>query len=266
MAGRVVQMVHGRGACTFASYGMLLSGITTTPKMISLSQAVNVIMLSILAIPIFGLAMIVIKISATLSLLRVKHSRPWKLCHPLSDWWDITNSTPHCVDANTIHILSIAGSVIGIATDVLLSLSPITFLWTLHRPVRERVLVCLLMGMCLFASVASIVKLVIVLKWDPKPGDDIWAVSMSISTWRVTELFFGIMAGCLPILKPPLERCLGRFGIALGQYQEEELYTDGPRGRNFMVKPIPISFSGKQMDGRLEGSGLSITKTGSEGG
>jgi hypothetical protein len=290
---------------------MLLPGVIVTPKMISLGEGMNAIMLSILAIPVFGLAITVIKISACLSLLRVKHSRPWKvglyiiiglmggweiggfigffqLCRPLSDWWDITNPTPQCVDARIIRILSLAGSVIGISTDVLLSLSPITFLWTLRRPVRERVLVCLLMGMGLFASVASIVKLCIILQWAPKPGDDIWALSMSITTWTVTELFFGIMAGCLPFLKPLIERCLGRIGISVGEYQDEEVYTDGPRGHNFILKPVLISFSDSQMnrtvavdtrDGTLnestavssasggpENSNLSMTKTESQGG
>lgn len=241
--------------------------------MISLAEAINAVMLSVLAIPVFGLGIVVIKISAALSLLRVKRSKPWKvglyaiiglmgsweigsfigffqLCRPVSDWWDITNPTPQCVDGNTMRILSMTGSVIGIGTDVLLALSPITFLWTLRRPVGERLLVCLLMGMGLFASVASIVKLCIVLRWPPKPEDDIWATSVAISTWTVTELFFGIMAGCLPFLKPLIERCLGRIGISVGRVKEEEIYTDGPTGvgLNFMLKPVPISFSDLRND------------------
>ena len=248
--------------------------------MITLAEAMNAVMLSVLSIPVFGLGIVVIKISAALSLLRVKHSMPWKvglyaiiglmgsweigsfigffqLCHPVSDWWDITNPTPHCVDGNTLRILSMTGSVIGIGTDVLLALSPMTFLWTLRRPVGERLLVCLLMGMGLFASIASIVKLCIVLKWPPKPGDDVWAVSTAISTWTVTELFFGIMAGCLPFLKPLIERCLGRIGISVDRPREREgeIYTDGPRGvvwPNFMMKPVPISISDLQNDHQSE--------------
>jgi hypothetical protein len=92
----------------------------------------NVVMLSAIVIPIFGAAMIIIKVSAALSLRRVKRSTPWKvglyaiiglmgsweiesfigvsqLCRPISDWWDIINTTPHCVDPNVMGILSMTG-------------------------------------------------------------------------------------------------------------------------------------------------------------
>jgi len=228
---------------------------------ISFATASNAIMLAYFAIPCWGWAMTCIKISVALSLLRVKQSMPWKIglyglvafqlvytvgsfifvfqvCHPLSDWWDITVANPHCMDATVIRIVSTTGSFINIVTDLLLSLTPITFLWRLNRPVRERILVCLLMGLGLFASVASIVKLLIVLNWVRQPGDDLWSMAEAIATWTVTEQFFAITAACLPFLKPLVERLLGRMGFSLTKYPSRELYPGGPRGRSFGMKPI----------------------------
>jgi len=59
-----------------------------------------------------------------------------------------------------------------------------------------------LMGMGSFASVASIIKLVLVMKWSRQPeGDDLWAMAENMNTWSVTEQFFAVMAACLPFLK-----------------------------------------------------------------
>ena len=55
------------------------------------------------------------------------------------------------------------GGSLNITTDVLLlPLALATFLRSLNRPLRERVLVCALMSMGLLASVSSIVKTVLV--------------------------------------------------------------------------------------------------------
>jgi len=265
-------MANKQKVLAVACYGLLMGQIILSPTTISIAEASRAIMLAYFAIPCWGWAMTFIKISVALSLLRLKHSTPWKvglyaiigvqtlwsvgsfiyffqICHPLSDWWDLTKPTQNCLDASIVRIISTTGSVINIVTDVLLSLSPITFLWRLNRPVRERVLVCLLMGMGLFASVASIVKLCIVLTWVSRPGDDLWSMAVSIATWTVTEQFFAIMASCLPFLKQLVQRCLGRIGFKMTDYHSEEMYTDGPRGPNFALKPIPLSSSDEQNDG-----------------
>ncbi|KAK0751405.1 hypothetical protein B0T18DRAFT_457131 [Schizothecium vesticola] len=125
------------------------------------------------------------------------------VCQPLSDWWDLTNDGHNCADTQTIRGVSITGASLNIVNNVLLSIAPVTFLWSLHRPAVERILVCALMGIGSFASVASIIKLVLLVRWTRQPeGDDLWAMAGSMNTWSVTEQFFAVMATCLPFLKP----------------------------------------------------------------
>lgn len=135
------------------------------------------------------------------------------------------------------------GSAINVVTDLCLSLSPVTFLSRLHRPVRERVLVCLLMGIGLFASSASIAKLVIILDWERRPGVDLWSMAVSIATWTVTEQFFGVMAACFPFLKPLVERCLTHLGISLTRYHTNELDSGGLPSKRFGMKSISVTVS-----------------------
>ena len=162
----------------------------------------------------------------------------------LAGWWDFTLApTAQCTDADTVRIMSTTGSAINLVTDLCLSLSPVTFLWKLNRPMRERILVCLLMGTGLFASAASIAKAVIVLNWVHVPGDDLWSMAVSIATWTVTEQFFGVMAACFPFLKPLVQRCLTHFGISLTRYHTNEIYSGGPPGTRLRMKPIPVSSS-----------------------
>ncbi len=236
------------------------------PTVISIARANLAIELAFLAIPVWTWSMTCIKTSVALSILRIKDTLRWKVflyavvalqaaycvantifvfqvCRPLSDWWDITAVNPHCDDANTVRIMSTTGTLINVVTDVLLALSPLTFLWTLQRPVRERILVCLLMGMGLFATSASIVKMLIVLNWVHHPDDDLWSIAVAIATWTTVEQFFGLTAACLPFLKPLVQRCLGSVGISVSKFRSNEVYSGGPRGTLFRMKPIPVSSS-----------------------
>ncbi len=250
-------------------WALLIVQMIPSTVVISIAEANLAIELAFLAIPVWTWSMTCIKTSVALSILRIKDSRRWKIflysvialqaayciantifvfqvCRPLSDWWDVTAINPHCDDANTVHVMSTIGSVINIVTDLALSISPVTFLWTLHRPVRERILVCLLMGMGLFASTSSIVKMLMVLNWVHRPGDDLWSVAVSIATWTSAEQFFGLTAACLPFLKPLVQRCLGTFGVSLSQFRSKEVYSGGPRGTKFRMKPIPVSSSNEE--------------------
>ena len=79
-------------------------------------------------------------------------------CIPLAATWDPTIQGAKCVSTNTIRIVSNTISGINIATDIVLSLFPLTFLRKLRRPLMEKVLVGVLMAMGMAAAAASITK------------------------------------------------------------------------------------------------------------
>lgn len=214
-----------------------------TPQNISFLTMRNAMKLSYLAIPVWGAAMTCIKISVALSLLRIPVNRLWTVflysatavqvayfigntvfaflaCRPLAALWDPRITEAYCAGPRASLIASYVGSAVNITTDLLLSLAPMVMLWNLHRPLRERVLVCCLMGMGILASVSCIVKAVIVRQWG-RTDIDVWAQAMSIATWTIAEQFVAIMAACSPSLKGPLERLLRRFGIFIVHYNSQ---------------------------------------------
>jgi len=228
---------------TVTDWAMLLPSVFPDGQPITWEQSLNSGKYAWLAIGIWGMAMTFIKASIALTLLRIRpNSLPWKIflysiiavqsiygvgnlffntCiayRPLRGAWDFTTPNVKMVDVADQKTVSNVGSAINITTDILLSLAPTTFLFKLNRPLRERVFVCILMALGLVASVASIVKTVIVQNWDPTDmsGEvDFQATSITICTWTALELLIGLLAACVPAMKNILQQCLGKVGLSV---------------------------------------------------
>ena len=80
-------------------------------------------------------------------------------------------------------------TALTVATDLILALSPLTFIERIHRSVRERVILAIIMRLGLVASAVSICKIA--------------SVSSSYS----------IIAACVPCIKHLIERGLVRVGL-----------------------------------------------------
>ncbi|KAK4235081.1 hypothetical protein C8A03DRAFT_46705 [Achaetomium macrosporum] len=224
---------------TIADWAMLFPLMVPTPCLVPLDRSIEAGKNSWLAISVWGLCMTCIKISIALTLLRIQgKERGWRVflyavmsvqavcgvgnalfnlaiaCRPLEAAWNTFVPGARCVSVAVMRGVSNLGSSINITTDVLPSLAPATFLRKLNRPLRERVFVCVLMGMGLFASVSSIVKTVI-------------ATGVSICTWTVLEQLLGVLAACVPAMKGVVQRCLGAIGVSLTEnksHQRSEYY------------------------------------------
>ncbi|PVI01940.1 hypothetical protein DM02DRAFT_486339, partial [Periconia macrospinosa] len=173
------------------------------------------------------------KISVAIMLLRFKQERRWKLflyslilvllagtiaicfisllqCRPLAIMWDPKIVGAKCWDPKHRQIQVSVASIFVIVTDFILSVLPITFIRQLHRPLREKIILCFLMGLGLVASGAGIAKTVLLKKYRNKP-DLLW-VTMDFVILSFLEQQLGIIAGSLPCLKAAFERTLTRFG------------------------------------------------------
>ncbi|KAL2169470.1 hypothetical protein VTG60DRAFT_6014 [Thermothelomyces hinnuleus] len=244
---------------TIADYAMLMPLMVPKAGLISLERSMLAGKNSWLAISVWGLSMSCIKISIALTLLRIQgKERGWRIflysvmaisalygvgntlfnlviaCRPLEAAWNPFLPGARCVLVQVMRGISNLGAGVNITTDVLLSLAPATFLRKLNRPLRERVFVCVLMGMGLFASVFSVIKTVIVKDWgDPNKQGDFWAQGVSISTFTVLEQLLGVLAACVPAMKGMLQRCLGAFGVSLTEnksHQRSGYYAAGRSG------------------------------------
>ncbi|KUJ18613.1 uncharacterized protein LY89DRAFT_561334, partial [Mollisia scopiformis] len=196
-------------------------------------QFQEVIKLGVLGVPIWILSIACIKISVVCLLLRLSHGTIWAKflyallgiiistsvafflfdllqCIPLAAAWDFSIKG-RCVSSHTYQIVSNATTDVNIATDVVLSLFPFTFLRQMRRPLMEKVLVGVLMAMGLAAAAASITKAVYVRAW--VHAEDTFAIGFTISNLTCVEMFIGIIAACLPSFKPPLQRLLVSLGM-----------------------------------------------------
>lgn len=195
-----------------------------------------------IAIGIWGISMTCLKVSIALTLLRIQQkSLYWRIflfsiialqaaygvlnlffnlviaCKPLERAWDFRVTTGYCVSAEVMRAASNTGAGVNIVTDILLSLAPAVFLRKLSRPLRERIFICVLMGLGLFASAWSIIKTVQVQKfYDPTlPPDELFPVGNTVATYTVLEQLTGILAACIPAMKNILQALLGKMGVSL---------------------------------------------------
>jgi hypothetical protein len=195
--------------------------------------------------------MTLIKTSVVLTLLRLPLKRTWKImlyiilavqlsfgfsntvynlfkCRPYHAAWDMSVYPRQCVSEHVDVIVSHLGSSMNIATDLLLSIAPMLIFWNLRRPLRERILICSLTSIGLFATFASIMKVAVITQWTE--ADDRWATAVSIATWTITEQFVSILAACSPSLKKPIEVLLNKFGYPLVESDQFISFVHMPAG------------------------------------
>jgi NADH:ubiquinone oxidoreductase subunit K len=188
----------------------------------------------VLAVPIWGFAIGFIKISVACLMLRFQPNRSWRVCLyvlitilaivtlgssifaafqclPLAAIWDPTVVGAKCVGPNPVRGVSNFFGAFCIATDIILSLFPLTFLVKLRRPIIEKGLIYMLMGIGLTASAASITKAVVIQQW--VHDVDGTYVGFTISTLAAVEMLIGSIAACLPCLKSTIQRLLASMGI-----------------------------------------------------
>jgi len=270
------------------------------PGAISIPTVTHAVKHAYLAIPVWVAAMTCIKLSVVLTLLRIPVNRRWTFflytvatlqaiyfignvvfafvqCRPLAAVWDpvlAADPSSVCLGAAATRITSNVSSGINTATDLALSMAPMVILWKMHRPLRERILVCALMAVGLLASASSLVKAITIQEWG-NPDVDSWALAESIATWTVVEQELAVLAACSPSLKGPLQRLLGRMGIALTRYNSRISFmtrtvsAGGPEMGRDEGRPVyfrPNESSDDKTDENLVELGLGKTsRTGWEG-
>jgi hypothetical protein len=133
-------------------------------------------------------------------------------CVPIQALWDTTLTADHCWSQGAFKVGLTVASVLVILTDVIFALIPLLFLRHIRRSIRDRLIIAFLMSLGLFAAAASIVKTVIVQRFDQSADPS--GSGLSIALWASIEAQVGIMAACIPCLRAPFLRLLGRLGLS----------------------------------------------------
>ncbi|KAK4158725.1 hypothetical protein QBC43DRAFT_273835 [Cladorrhinum sp. PSN259] len=183
------------------------------------------------------------KIAIAFLLMRLKTGRAWHIflysmcavqvgtatvatvmplvrCRPVSVAWQYKTDVQDCWPIHYITIAIYVRSAIGIISDVIFALIPLTFLGNIRRSLRERMLVAFLLGLGVFTAAIVGVKLTFASRYG-RAKDSLWD-SVTLVTWSILEDEMGIIAGTLPCLKSPFEKMLRRVGLlgSSGEHSE----------------------------------------------
>ncbi|KAK8091485.1 hypothetical protein PG997_001846 [Apiospora hydei] len=153
-------------------------------------------------------------------------------CTNIAILWDPTVQAT-CWSKETLQMLSYANSIINILTDMFFAVLPAPMLWNVQINMRTKASLICIMGLGVFAVAAAIVKSFYISNYG-KTGDFLWD-STDLTIWISAECNTGIIAACLPTLKPLFKRILEtttqRYGKS-SQNRTDRSYKMKPYGQN----------------------------------
>lgn len=116
-----------------------------------------------------------------------------------------------CFKRSIINGNIVAFSSVQVGVDLMFSFIPITFIRKLNRPRREKIFMCVLMALGLFASCAAIIRTLTIQGF--YNSQDLFRLNVTIALWAVVELQFALIAATVPTLKAFLEKALIKIGL-----------------------------------------------------
>ncbi|KAG7285380.1 hypothetical protein NEMBOFW57_010007 [Staphylotrichum longicolle] len=169
-------------------------------------------------------------------------------CKNLAILWDATVQTT-CWSQSTLQGLSYASCVVNILTDIFFAVLPIPMLWNVQINARTRASLICIMGLGVFACAAGIVKAAFISNYG-KTGDFLWD-SANLTIWYSVECNVGIVAACLPCLKPLFKRIL-ESSLGYGSSSKKDTYKlrshshgEGPTGSQYLRSRSPHRAKGR---------------------
>ncbi|KAL9078274.1 MAG: hypothetical protein Q9157_002820, partial [Trypethelium eluteriae] len=130
-----------------------------------------------------------------------------KVWHPSIDGQCMTNAQ--------LERIIISQALVSIISDFFLALFPVVLLWKVQMALRAKVGVCALMGLGLITAALCIARTV--LNWENVNADPTWE---SIPNWgfRSWEISIGIIAACIPALRPGYRALSGQLSSFVSQH------------------------------------------------
>ncbi|KAF2024509.1 hypothetical protein EK21DRAFT_94032 [Setomelanomma holmii] len=133
-------------------------------------------------------------------------------CKPVAAAWDFTlrppTGTATCYSVTTYRNTGLFNSIFNLFTDLLLAVLPVPMVWKLQANLRTRVSLCIVLGLGLFACGTAVYK--IPLQYHFFEEADFSGKGAWYYIWQQIEMNVGIIAACLPTLKP---LAAGFFGV-----------------------------------------------------
>ncbi|KAI9650268.1 hypothetical protein NHQ30_000281 [Ciborinia camelliae] len=153
-------------------------------------------------------------------------------CRPMAFTWDKTIHGGKCSSIYPILALSYCFSAMNIITDMCTAILPAFIVWNLKLSPRTKVAISILLGMGMFASIATIIRL----KYFPnyaKAIDYLYGVA-PIVWWSTIEIGLGIIAACLSTLRPLFRFALGDSNYGPSDNKPSPPTIGTPRQKGYM--------------------------------
>ncbi|VUC34661.1 unnamed protein product [Clonostachys rosea] len=179
-----------------------------------------------LAISMYIVLMLLIKLSIGFLLLRITSHMPvyarvnwaslalisissvvvffWNTfqCIPVQKQWDYRITYGQCVRPDEIVIVAYVVSAMTIVTDFFYALIPIPMVWSVKMTIQAKTTVVLILGMGIFASVATIVRIRFLTTMANL--DDVLYAGTDAMIWTIAEAGLAIIAASLATIRPLL--------------------------------------------------------------
>ena len=120
----------------------------------------------------------------------------------------MTITDAKCISRRKVYL---SASGVNVTTDVVLLILPIPYVWQLHAPVAQRIVLAGLFLLGGFVTVVSIIRLSVFITLDLTSPEVTQFMSM-VFIWSIVEVNVGLICACLPSLRPVLRYIgLGRL-------------------------------------------------------
>ncbi|MCJ1311312.1 hypothetical protein MMC25_004983 [Agyrium rufum] len=120
-------------------------------------------------------------------------------CAPVNGFWNKTIGAK-CIDTTEFFV---ANSIPNIITDAAILILPIPYIWQLHLPRNQKLMLSSIFILGIFVVAVSIARINFVVNLDLTSPDLTWNF-VDTQIWTCIETNVGIICGCLPSLRPLL--------------------------------------------------------------
>jgi hypothetical protein len=182
---------------------------------------------------IWGIAFV--KCSLICTLMRLLDTRGWKIflyglmtfiilittgtlmfsifrCHPVEAAWESDQYPPTaCVPFKKAFPWFYSESAVFLATDALCCILPVFVVIRTGFPLRDKIVLCILMCFGLFGSMAIVPKIKSISSWEGLT-DYTWGM-VDYYLWSKLELYIGIISVSIPALRSVFEGILTKCGL-----------------------------------------------------
>jgi hypothetical protein len=131
-------------------------------------------------------------------------------------------------------VVYISGSTPNVITDVMILLLPLPYVWGLHAPLGQRLILVGMFMLGCFVSIVSIVRLTI-LVGIPLGSSDVTYNTKEVIVWSIVEINIGLVCACLPSMKPALK--LLHLDRLLMTWSSRRQHSDTPDPNDHHLPP-----------------------------